>query len=47
MDRYNWGVDGKGSCHICTYDDPKVLFCGLPGVPGMLVVDAYVNGGCQ
>lgn len=40
---YGWGVDGFGRAAICLESDGKILFHGLPGVPGLVLIYTYID----
>jgi len=44
---YIWGVDNQGRCSICKMGDMKILFTGLPNVPGIIVLDTYLELGAD
>ena len=44
---YNWGVDGAGRCSIYKPPCMQILFTGLPKVPGVIVLDTYLELGAD
>lgn len=45
--KYSWGVDKAGRCSIYKPPCMKILFTGLPKVPGIIVLDAYLELGAE
>lgn len=45
MSTITWGVDGFGRCHICRDGEWVILFSGLPGISGKVLVWVYEEFG--
>ena len=47
MNRYTWAIDGMGRCFVCKRDSMELVFCGLPGVGGRVLVFDLEDMGCD
>ncbi len=38
LKNYTWAVDGLGRCFVCRRDSREIVYCGLPGVGGPVLL---------